>query len=82
MWGLRALPVDVLKLMCLFEIFGLPDCSAELILKYGESLGDERTRTEYLDMLAAEQAGAHDVRGSAPRFAADARRRFSPSSAG
>lgn len=82
-WDFVPSRVDVLKLMCLFEIFGLPDCSAELILRYRESLGDERLRTELLDVLAAEQAGSGTTYASLQRrFADDARRRFSPSSAG
>ena len=50
--------VDVLKLMCLFEIFGLPDCAAELVLVYGELVGNGATRSGFLDVLASEQTGA------------------------
>ena len=81
MWSFQPSAVDIFKLMCLFEIFGLPDCAAELILKYRELLGDERTRTELLDMLAEDQAGT-TFADLHRRFEDDARRRFSPSSAG
>ena len=83
MWDFAPTGVDVLKLMCLFEIFGLPDCSAELILKYGPSVGDERMRTQLLDLLAADQAGAGTTYASLQRrFTNDVRRRFSPASGG
>jgi FkbM family methyltransferase len=83
MWSFAPSGVDVLKLMCLFEIFGLPDCSAELILKYGPSVGDERLRTRLLDLLAAEQVGEGTTYAALQRrFADDARRRFAPASAG
>ena len=81
MWSFRPSAIDVLKLMCLFEIFGLPDCAAELILKYRGLLGHERVRTGLLDLLASEQAGAATTYASLQRrFADDARRRFSPAS--
>ena len=79
-WGFRPTSADILKLMCLFEIFGLPDCSAELVLKYPEEVGGERTRSEFLDILASEQSGEATTYADLQRgFAADARRRFSPS---
>jgi hypothetical protein len=33
-WPLAPSPLKILKLACLFEIFGLNDCAAELLLKY------------------------------------------------
>jgi len=79
MWEFRPSAVDVFKLMCLFEIFGLPDCAAELILEHEQLLGGERTRTELLDILAAQQAGAGTTYAELQhRFDAEARRRFSP----
>lgn len=78
MWTFRPSRIDVLKLVCLFEIFGLPDCSAELILKYGDGVGDEQTRTRYLDILASEQSGFETTYVELQRrFALDARQRFS-----
>jgi FkbM family methyltransferase len=79
MWGFRPTAVDLFKLMCLFEIFGMPDCAAELILEHGQLLGDERTGTELLDILAAQQVGAETTYADLLHgFDADARRRFSP----
>jgi FkbM family methyltransferase len=78
-WRFEPSPTDVHKLMCLFEIFGLPDCSAELVLKYGERLGGDRTRSEYLDILASEQSGERTTYAALHRaFADEARRRFAP----
>lgn len=78
-WGLQPSRIEVLKLMCLFEIFGLPDCSAELVLKYRDQLGNGRTRSEYLNLLASEQSGERTTYADLQRdFADDARRRFSP----
>ena len=79
MWSFEPSDVDVFKLICLFEIFGLPDCSAELVLKYDQRLGDRRTRSKFLDILASQQAGERTAYGDLQRrFADDARRRFSP----
>ena len=75
-WGFEPSSVDLRKLMCLFEIFGVPDCSAELVLKYGERLGDGPTRSAFLDALAAQQTG-ETYEELQRRFARDARRRFS-----
>jgi FkbM family methyltransferase len=78
-WGFRPSDVDVLKLICLFEIFGLPDCAAELVLEYGELVGNGATRSEFLDVLATEQAGAtRSFADLHQRFAEEAVRRFSP----
>ena len=83
MWGFPPTGVEVFKFMCLFEIFGLPDCAAELILKYGRSSGDERMRTELLDVLAADQEGAGTTyAGLQRRFTDEVRRRFAPASGG
>jgi hypothetical protein len=79
MWTFRPTTIDVLKLMCLFEIFGLPDCSAELLLKYGDRLGDERSRSRSLDILASEQTGFETTYAELQRsFASEVRRRFAP----
>jgi hypothetical protein len=79
MWSFEPSDVDVFKLICLFEIFGLPDCSAELVLKYSQRLGGGGTRTEFLDLLASQQAGGGTTYAEVQRrFVADARRRFSP----
>jgi FkbM family methyltransferase len=78
MWGYRPSAVDLLKLVCLFEIFGLPDCAAELVLAYGELIGGSAARTRLLDVLATEQTGATtSFAGLHRQFAAEAVRRFS-----
>jgi FkbM family methyltransferase len=33
-WSVALPPQKILKLACLFEIFGMPDCAAEVLLKY------------------------------------------------
>lgn len=50
-WSLTFEPTKVLKLACLFEIFGLEDCAAELLLKYREQLGGTIDVEGCLDML-------------------------------
>jgi Methyltransferase FkbM domain len=37
-WGISLAPVKLLKLCCLYELHGLQDCAAEVLLKYRESL--------------------------------------------
>jgi Methyltransferase FkbM domain len=77
MWPFRPRPVDILKLACLFEIFGLPDCSAELILKYGAELGTTGELDRLLDVLAVEQGGrAIGYSTYLEEFAATARARL------
>jgi len=77
MWRFEPTTVDVLKLACLFEIFGVPDCSAELILKYGQRIGSEDERTELLDILSAEQYGREITYSKLLRqFEAETRARF------
>jgi FkbM family methyltransferase len=56
-WSFEPELEDILKLACLYEIFGLLDCAAELIIKYRAKITGEVIPTELLDMLAAEQAG-------------------------
>lgn len=78
-WGFEPRRIDLCKLICLFEIFGLADCSAELVLKYRGALGDGAARTTYLDVLAAQQTdGEMSYEELQRAFAEDARRRFSP----
>jgi FkbM family methyltransferase len=77
-WGFEPTPIDIYKLIALFEIFGLADCSAELVLKYGEHLGEGRTRSMLLDVLAAEQTDGRETYDEVQRrFARDALSRFS-----
>ena len=75
-WAFVPSQTDVYKLMCLFEIFGLVDCAAELVLKYRELVGDGPSRTRFLDILASEQTGGGTYAEVQRAFARDARRRF------
>ncbi len=34
-------PTKLLKLACMFELFGLPDCAAEILLRFGDALGQD-----------------------------------------
>lgn len=47
---------SILKLACLFNLFGLPDCSAELLQSYRSSIGQLVNVEEMLDALAQEAA--------------------------
>lgn len=79
MCGFEPTAEDVLKLACLYEIFGMPDCSAELILKYREQIGSFGDPTELLDLLAREQSGRDITHaGLLQEFSADVRDRFRP----
>jgi hypothetical protein len=78
MWGFEPSRVDLYKLISMFEIFGLVDCAAELVLKYGPHLGSETDCAAFLDVLAGEQSGTGMSYAALQReFAEDARRRFS-----
>lgn len=78
-WGFNPTTEDVLKLVCLYEIFGMPDCSAELILKYRPRIRNVADPTVLLDLLAAEQSG-RDVTyaGLLREFSDDVLHRFTP----
>jgi hypothetical protein len=76
MWEFEPTTPDILKTACMFEIFGLPDCAAELIVKYRERIGDESELTPLLDLLAADQAGERATyAGLLQEFSAEVRRR-------
>ncbi len=47
----------VLKLACIFELFNLPDCAAELLLRYKELLGKGVDLEHCLNLLTPELAG-------------------------
>lgn len=53
-WGGPLPDSKLLKLVCLFEIFGLPDCAAELLELKRDQLGKSVDVPRLLDMLAAE----------------------------
>jgi hypothetical protein len=50
MWGITPTAVDVLKLACLFDLFSLPDCAADVLVKY-KSMFDEAFHEKCLDCL-------------------------------
>jgi hypothetical protein len=76
-WGYSPTAEDVLKLACFFELFGLPDCAAELIFKYPESFGDESQRTSYVDALASESVRSETTYADVlRRFEQDSLERF------
>jgi FkbM family methyltransferase len=53
--GFTAGSDKLLKLCCLFEIFGLPDCAAELLLKIeGQGILDRELCRSLLDLLTPE----------------------------
>jgi Methyltransferase FkbM domain len=43
-------PAKLLKLSCMFELFGLPDCAAELLLRFNDRIG-RKDLPELLDLL-------------------------------
>jgi hypothetical protein len=52
-------PLKLLKLVCLHEIFGMPDCAAEILLQYGDRLKDLADPEPLLDMLTQSIDPAH-----------------------
>jgi FkbM family methyltransferase len=52
-------PLKLLKLICLHEIFGMPDCAAEILLKQGDKLKILAEPAPLLDMLTQEIDPAH-----------------------
>jgi hypothetical protein len=49
------LPVTkLLKLICIFAAFNLPDCAAEVALRFGDRLGSLCDVSRILDLLAAQ----------------------------
>lgn len=49
-------PAKLLKLACMFEIFDLPDCAAELLVRFGHDIGRQDT-ARLLDLLAPRLDG-------------------------
>ena len=50
-WGEELDPIAVLKLAALYELFGLPDCAAELIVVHRDRVGTIIDPDQLLDML-------------------------------
>ena len=79
-WGFFPTSEDVLKLACFYELFGLLDCAAELILKYAALFRGQLDCGELLDILATEQTGRRTSHAALIReFELDVRKRFVPS---
>ncbi len=58
MWTYEITPERVLKLACLYDLFELPDCAAELLISRGGFLpSDERDRL--LDLLVSGRPGSY-----------------------
>lgn len=53
-WAMRLSAEQTLKLICLFEIFGLPGCAGELVLMKKRELGGWINADEVLDTLARQ----------------------------
>lgn len=53
-WGLALSPRKLAKLACLFEIFGMPDCAAELLVAKEQELAGLFDVRAALDLLARE----------------------------
>jgi FkbM family methyltransferase len=61
MWpGYDVTPERVLKLACLFDLFHLGDCSAELVVNRASFL-DPALRSELLDELVSGEAGSYEA---------------------
>ena len=80
-WPARFSAKQTLKLVCLFEIFGLPDCAAELVLMKKQELGGWMNVDEVLDTLARQiHPGAAGLADVDQRFSASVKG-FYPQSA-
>ena len=58
MWTYEITPERVLKLACLFDLFDLPDCAAELLVNRGAFLQPD-VRDSLLDLLATGEPGSY-----------------------
>jgi hypothetical protein len=58
MWTYEISPERVLKLACLFDLFDLPDCAAELLVNRGRFL-PPAVRDDLLDLLATGEPGSY-----------------------
>ena len=50
-------PTKLLKLACMFELFDLPDCAAEILVRFREDIGRQDT-AQLLDLLVPRLDGA------------------------
>lgn len=58
-WNFTATPARIAKLLCLYELFTLWDCGAELLLKHRDQFGPEQFVQRLLDVLASGSVQAH-----------------------
>jgi len=58
MWTYDITPERILKLACLFDLFDLPDCAAELLVNRGAVL-EPAVRDQLLDLLATGEPGSY-----------------------
>jgi FkbM family methyltransferase len=68
MWSYEVTPERVLKLACLFDLFSLPDCAAELLVTR-----DVNGSGALLDALAKAVSGTESYEDAIRRFADDPR---------
>jgi FkbM family methyltransferase len=59
-WNVKITPEDVLKLACLFDLYGMPDCAAELILKRPEAF-EAAKRDDYLNLLVPPMSNVRSM---------------------
>jgi FkbM family methyltransferase len=56
-WSLQTTKTNLLKLACLYEIFGLEDCSAELLIKYRNEFKETIDIKQALNQLVPQVQG-------------------------
>lgn len=56
-WSIALPAHKIIKLACIFEIFGLDDCAAELMLKYRSELGSLINVSDCLNLLTPLRGG-------------------------
>ena len=56
-WSLQTTKTNILKLACLYEIFGLEDCSAELLIKYRDEFKETIDIKQALNRLVPQPQG-------------------------
>jgi FkbM family methyltransferase len=56
-WSIRLSPQQIIKLACILEIFGMEDCTAELLLKYASDIRSLVDVERCLDLLTPAMRG-------------------------
>jgi hypothetical protein len=70
-WSLRLPAHKLIKLACIFEIFGIEDCAAEVLLKYRASLGAYVDVDACLDLLTPPRNGQKSYADYTSEFETD-----------